>query len=78
MNSTHVTTGEITTLEHEVGDDAVEGGALVTEALLASAESTEVLSSLGDDGVVELEVDATALGYAGETDVSSRLLKEAW
>jgi len=57
-----VTTGEVTALEHELGDNAVEGRALVAEALLASAESAEVLGGLGNDVVVELEVDATRLG----------------
>ena len=36
----------------------MELGASVAEALLASAESAEVLSGLGDDVVVEGEVDA--------------------
>lgn len=58
---TYVATGEVTTLEHELGDDAVEGRVGVSKALLASAESTEVLSSLGDDVVVEEEVDAAGL-----------------
>merc|ERR1712022_82837 len=44
-----VVVGEVATLAHEVGDDAVEGGALEAEALLASAEGTEVLRGLGDD-----------------------------
>lgn len=57
----YVATGEVTALEHEVGDDSVEGRALVAEALLASAESTEVLSGLGDHVVEEVEVDATLL-----------------
>jgi hypothetical protein len=50
---TYVATGEVTTLEHELGDDTVEGGALVVEGLaraagtlLTSAESTEVLGGL--------------------------------
>jgi hypothetical protein len=34
-------------LAHETGDNAVERGALVAEAFLASAERTEVLGSLG-------------------------------
>ena len=34
-------------LAHEVGDDPVEGGALEAEALLAGAESAEVLRGLG-------------------------------
>jgi hypothetical protein len=57
-----VATGEVTTLEHELGDDAVERGSLVAEALLAGAESAEVLGSLRDLVVVEVEVDATSLG----------------
>jgi hypothetical protein len=48
----------------------VEGGASVSKALLASAESTEVLSGLGDDIVVEDEVDAAGL-LCWRTDVSS-------
>lgn len=63
MIETYVTTGEVTTLEHEVGDDSVERRALVAETLLASAESTEVLSGLGDLLVVEVEVDATTLAW---------------
>lgn len=59
----YVATGEVTTLEHELRDDAVESGALVAEALLASAESTEVLDGLRDGLVVEVEVDATGLVY---------------
>lgn len=61
--NTYVATGEVTTLKHELGNDAVELGAGVAEALLAGAESTEVLSGLGDDLIVELEVDATGLLY---------------
>ena len=34
---------EVTTLTHEVSDDTVEGGTLVAEALLPSAQGTEVL-----------------------------------
>jgi hypothetical protein len=57
-----VATGEVTTLEHEIGDDTVEGRALVAEAVLASAELLEVAGGLGDDVVVELEVNAASLG----------------
>lgn len=59
--SAYVATGEVTTLEHELRDDAVEGRAGVAEALLAGAESAEVLSGLGDNVVVEVEVDAAGL-----------------
>src|ERR1700733_2450781 len=59
--NTHIATSKVTTLKHELRDDTVEFGALVSKALLASAESTEILSGLGDDVVEELEVDATVL-----------------
>lgn len=39
----------------------MELGALVAEALLAGAESAEVLGGLGDNIVEELEVDAAGL-----------------
>jgi hypothetical protein len=41
-----VTLGEVTTLDHELLDNAVEVGALVAVALLASSKGTEVLSGL--------------------------------
>lgn len=74
---TYVATGEVTALKHEVGDDSVEGRTLVAEALLASAESTEVLSGLGDHVVEEVEVDATLLlcrGLASAHVVPSEVL----
>ena len=44
-----------------MGDDPVEGGALVAVTVLASGELTEVPSGLGNHVVVELEDDATRL-----------------
>lgn len=38
---------EVAALQHEVGDDTVEGGALVTEAFLSGAQSTEVFTRFG-------------------------------
>lgn len=55
--------GEVTTLEHELGDDTVEAGANVALALGLLAELTEVGSSLGDILLVEVEVDAASLGW---------------
>ena len=66
-SSTHIATGEVTALKHEVGNDTMELGATVAEALLLGAQSTEVLDGLGDDVVEELEVDAAALGCIGTT-----------
>ena len=68
---THVATGEVTTLEHELGDDTVEGGALVAEAGGTSAELLEVLGGLGDNVVVQGEVDTASLDCKVRIDVSS-------
>ena len=54
--------GEVTTLEHELRDDTVEAGALVAGALGGLAELTEVLGGLGNNTLVEVEVDAANLG----------------
>jgi hypothetical protein len=58
---THVAAGEVTALEHELGNDTVELGARVAKALLARAESAEVLGGARHDVVVELKVDAAGL-----------------
>jgi hypothetical protein len=61
----YIATGEITTLKHEVGNNTVEGRILIAEALLAGAESSEVLGGLGDVFVVEDKVDAAGLVCQG-------------
>lgn len=48
-----ITVGEVTALDHEVLDDTVESRSLITEALLASGESTEVLRGLGNSLAVK-------------------------
>jgi hypothetical protein len=58
---TYISALEVTTLKHELWDNAVEFRASISEALLAGAESSEVLGSLGNDVIVENEVDATRL-----------------
>ena len=66
----------VTALEHEAGDDSVEAGSGVAEAVLASAELSEVSGRLGDDVVVELEGDSARGGvWQGERsryDASNR------
>eukprot|EP00290_Baffinella_frigidus_P012971 CAMPEP_0180153014 /NCGR_PEP_ID=MMETSP0986-20121125/23196_1 /TAXON_ID=697907 /ORGANISM="non described non described, Strain CCMP2293" /LENGTH=159 /DNA_ID=CAMNT_0022100867 /DNA_START=649 /DNA_END=1126 /DNA_ORIENTATION=- len=63
--------GEVTALDHEVRDDAVEGAALEAEALLARAQRAEVLRGLG--GVIlELHDDA-ARGRAAHSNVEENL-----
>ena len=60
--------GEVTTLAHETGDDAVEGGLGVTKALVAGAENTEVFGGLGDDIGAESHLNATE-GFATGSDI---------
>lgn len=51
----------------------METTASVTEAVLASAELTEVASGFGDDIVVELEDNATArLGVDSNVELQAR------
>ena len=61
LDCTDIATGEVAPLQHELRDDAMELAALVAETLLASAQSTEVLSGLWDYIVVKGEVDAAFL-----------------
>ena len=71
--------GEVAALAHEVGDDAVEGGALVVEglahlalALFAGAQRPEVLARLGRDVAVQPE-DHAPEGLATGRDVEEAL-----
>lgn len=50
--------GEITALEHEIGNYTVESRALVPISILAGRELAEVPCRLGDDVVEELDNDA--------------------
>lgn len=59
--NTYITTGEVTALQHEGGNDTMELGPSVAEALLSGAEGTEVLRGSGNDVVVEVEIDTTGL-----------------
>lgn len=59
---TYVVAGEVTTLQHELRDDAVEARATVALALGLLAKLTEVLGGLGDISLVEVEVDGASLG----------------
>ena len=50
--------GKVSSLDHEAGDDPVEGGAGVTEAPLPGAERPEVLRRLRNGLVLKLDVYA--------------------
>ena len=75
LASSAITSSKVTTLDHELLDDTMEDGALVVQrlsrlanTLLTSAESAEVLSSLGDKVGIELHGDA-ANGLAADCEV---------
>merc|ERR1711942_181459 len=67
-----VACGEVATLAHEARDNSVEGRSLVAEALLSSAQSTEVLSCAGHNIRSQLEGD-TAGRVATDGDVEKDL-----
>ena len=46
LSTSTVSSSEVSTLAHEVGDHTVEGGALEAEPLLTGAQSAEVLTGL--------------------------------
>lgn len=47
LSAGSIVVGEVTTLEHELGNDTMERRLGETEALLVGAESSEVLGGLG-------------------------------
>jgi len=62
VGMTYVAAGEVTTLKHELRNHTMETGTSVAlTLLLCSTELTEVLSGLGNDVIVELEVDTAGL-----------------
>jgi len=75
-----ITTGEITTLQHKVGNDSVKDGILEVKrlagsasALLASAQGAEVLSSLGGKVVSQDELDGTS-GLTTDGNIEENLV----
>jgi len=52
-----VAPGEVAALTHEAGDDSVEGGSLVSEALLSGAKSAEILAGFGTNVRVQRHHD---------------------
>jgi hypothetical protein len=69
-----VSVGKVTSLDHEVLDDTVEGGSLVAKALLASCQSAEVLSRFWDGLAIETDDYATHL-FPAMFDVEVDLAK---
>lgn len=69
-----LTPGEVTTLQHELGDDTVERTSLVSESVRAGGKFTEVFGSLGDYIVVEPKDDATG-GLLVDSDVELMFIR---
>mmetsp|Transcript_28683 Transcript_28683/g.82417 ORF Transcript_28683/g.82417 Transcript_28683/m.82417 type:complete len:244 (-) Transcript_28683:38-769(-) len=77
-----IAAGEVTTLEHEVGDDAVELAALemqrlarLADALAARAQVHKVLDGLGDHAAEEPDRDALG-GLVPDLDVKVHLVRD--
>ena len=49
LSTSSIVVGEVTTLNHELRNDAVECASLVAKSFLSSAETTEVLGSARDN-----------------------------
>lgn len=60
---TYIALGEITTLEHELGNHTVEDGAAVSKVVLAGAELPEVPSGAGNSVIEELEDNLSSRSY---------------
>ena len=74
LSSGSVVVGEVTSLAHEIGDDTVEAGSLVSESLLAGAQSTEVLGGLGNNIGSQLHGDSSSgLSANGDIKVNLRI-----
>ena len=69
-----LTPGEVTALQHKLGDDTVERASFVSESMLAGGKLTEVLGGLGNNVVVELEDDATS-GRAVDGDIKLKFIE---
>ena len=71
-------------LDHELGDDAVEAGALVVQrlargpgALLPSGQGAEVLNRLGDR-VAKQALETRSVGGLPPEDIKGALALEYW
>ena len=69
MTASSVKLGEITSLQHKLGDDTVENCALVSITMLASSEFTKVLCSYRNDVIVKLEDDLSGFSLSSFADL---------
>jgi len=64
LATSSIVTGEVTTLKHELGNDAVEAGASISKSMFTSTQFTEVFGRLRYIFIIELEGDAPRRGVA--------------
>ena len=57
----HIATGEVTALKHKIRDHTMKLRSSIAKALLAGAESTEILGGPGYIILIKIEIDTTAL-----------------
>jgi len=72
LSSCSIVVGEISSLAHEPGDDAVETASGVSKSLLSGAQSTEVLGGFRDDVGAQFHDDAAG-GLSADGDVEVAL-----
>lgn len=60
LTTSSVTVGEVSSLDHEVRDDTMEAGTLITEARGTGAELLKVVDRLGDSLTVKAHHNATS------------------
>ena len=74
LSSSSVVVSEITSLDHELRNDSVEDGSLVSESLFTSAKSSEVLSSIWNDVSVKFDDNLTESLLAMQVESSRKTL----
>lgn len=75
LSSSAIPFGEVTPLNHEVFNHAVEGRVLVSKTFLARAQCPKVLDRLGDSLAIESEFDS-AKELVSMTDVEEDLIRD--
>ena len=71
LSTRAITASKVTALEHELGDDTMEAGALVAETWGSLCELEEILRGLGDNIVEEVKVDTTGvLAVDGDVELN--------
>ena len=68
-----LTSGKVSTLAHEAGDDAVESRSLIAEPFLAGAKSAEVFARFGADVRIQRH-DDTSGGTATDLHIEENVL----